>query len=654
MLLTPAECAAQDAAARRERLLAAACARSPGIVHTPPELARFMARVAHQLVRSELGLSRGLADPALSVVDPACGPGAFLSAVAAVTVAEPVAAVALQPASVRPIRIESFSMHGADLDGGALELAKDRVLALLSQMGLHCSLQHCDTLRDLCPASVGRARPAVCVLGNPPWIGTAQLPSAPAMDALLEDFRRDSAGQRLVERKLGVLADAYVRFVRWACEAARHAPLGAVVALVTNASYLDGPVHRGMRAALRRYFSSLHLVDLGGSALLARAGARDENVFGVRPSVAVLFGVRRRQCDERAAAQVHYVRLHGTRRAKLERLADATLSDLQFRELSIAQPYQRFVPGPLPSPQYASWPSLSEAMPFHREGVQTNRDAVVIDRDRARLLARLEAFAAGGSALELEVAARGLAHYDPERARERVREMLARDPDGSRGLVLRPIAYRPFDRRWFAPIAPLCHRPRPDLLLALDRSRFALVTVRKDRSDVPYAQFFASRDAIDNCLLSTRSSCRARAFPTHDAAGAQNLAPEVARAFERCVGQVISSEQFACYALAMLASKRYRQGHDHALHVDYPRIPPPENRAEFDRRVQLGQRLVELMAEPLAEPLADDRAVDTELGSASARARDFSFGHHRPLAAADDPVLLARVRAVIALIDAAD
>jgi predicted RNA methylase len=574
-----------DAAAAREVGLLPERRLREGIVHTPPELARFAARAAHELARSQLGLGAGLADSQLALIDPACGPGAFLAAALAVAGSEH-----SSPGAVCAI----------DRDEAALKVARAAVGAELDRNVWQCRFEARDTLLQVRPEELAQLAPVLCVLGNPPWVGSAQSRPAAWLDALLEDFRLEPDGTRLAERKVGVLADAYVRFVRWAAEVARAAEHGAVIALVTNGSYLDGPVHRGMRAALRRFFDRLYVLDLGGNAMLARARERDDNVFGVRPAVAVLVGVRGPDCDEAALAPVRYLRLCGSRRDKLDRLAELRIGDEDFELLEVDAAYQRFVPTVSSAAEYASWPSLAEAMPFHREGVQTNRDAVVVDADRTRLLTRLRAFAAGEASLELAVADKALAHYDPERARAAVRKALAADPEGKRGIAVRELAYRAFDRRWFAPVAPLCHRPRPELLAAMDCSAFALVTVRKDRGGLPWTHFSAARAAIDNCLLSTRSSCRARAFPTHDSQGRENLSPEVAAAFGERVGRGIRSPEFAHYALAVLASPAYRARHDRALRVDYPRIPWPKDAAHFDALCAVGQKIEVLSCESAA------------------------------------------------------
>ncbi len=99
------------------------------------------------------------------------------------------------------------------------------------------------------------------------------------------DVRVEVGGKTpLQERKVGVLSDVYVRFLRWAFEGLRRAPSGGVLGLVTNASFLDGPVHRGMRAAMGRWSEAIEVFDFGGSALTARDTKVDDNVFGVRPA----------------------------------------------------------------------------------------------------------------------------------------------------------------------------------------------------------------------------------------------------------------------------------------------------------------------------------------------------------------------------------
>ena len=82
----------------------------------------------------------------------------------------------------------------------------------------------------------------------------------------------------------------------------------------------------------------------------------------------------------------------------------------------------------------------------------------------------------------------------------------------------------------------------------------------------------------------------------------------VAEQFATRVGRAITAHEFACYALAVLASPRYRTEHDEALRIDYPRIPPPADAPHFERRVRAGERLVELCCAPIG---AETRCVRT-------------------------------------------
>ncbi len=555
-----------EASAARDREVAASPGRrrAEGIVHTPAALARFVAAEADAALRTHLGLPLGLADRRVALVDPAVGTGAFLAA-------------AFDLAGSR--RGGPAACLGFDLDEPALEAARASLGEAFASRAWPLELTRLDTLgaEPVAPAEVA------VVMGNPPWAARSGSSARAPSDALLADFRRDDRGAPLGERKSGVLSDDYVRFFRWGAEVVRRAPGGGVLALVTNASFVDGPVHRAMRAALLRWFAWVDVLDLGGSALVARdavgdAGAgRDENVFPVRPKVAVTIATRPPSHGELLpAAAVRFTRLRGSRAEKLARLAER----LEARAFEPHAPLFVLAPGgDVRFPEDAV--PLPALFPFHREGVQTNRDDVCVDRDRDALLARLRAFAERATPEAARRAAQALAHYDPERARAAVARALAADPDGTEGLSVRPIAYRPFDVRFVAPVAPLCHRPRPDLIEAMARSSFALLTVRKDRGERAWTHFGAAAMVPDNCFLSARSSCRTRAFPTHGPGGSPNRDAAAASALFGECGEV-RVEDALDYALGLLAAAPYRARYGELLLRDYPRVLAPPSRAAFD------------------------------------------------------------------------
>lgn len=543
-----AEAAAQDAARGRDARLRASepeRRRARGIVHTPREIAAFMAE------RAWTAVTRACPGRDVVVVNPACGTGVFGAAW--------LAAAARDASRAHRTR----ALVGLDVDPAAISAARLVLQEVAAHAGVALDLRVADTLASLAP--VGEplvAGAALVVVGNPPWAGRSASRGAVLSESMLDDFRADVRG----ERKLGVLSDDYVRFFRWGAELVRRSDGGGVLALVTNASFLDGPVHRGMRGALLRWLDELAVVDLGGSALVAHGRAADENVFGVRPSVAITIGARAPGRSEPRAAVVMYARVSGSAASKRDVLARG---DVPAAAHVPAAPAYRFsvTVGARASASYEAWPSVESVFAFHREGVQTNRDAVVVDADRTRLLARLQRFAEGASDVELAPVLRSSAHFDPVRARTILRGALERGDE-----VVQPLAYRPLDTRWHCVVTPLCHRPRPELARAMAHSPLALVTARKDRGTLPFAHAGVVGVVPDNCWLSVRSSCRARAFPTHTPEGEPNVD---VRAWEDRLGVAISPATVVHYALAILSAPAFRARFDGLLREDYPRLPPP-------------------------------------------------------------------------------
>ncbi|MCA9972673.1 MAG: N-6 DNA methylase, partial [Anaerolineales bacterium] len=82
--------------------------RELGVWYTPPEVVAYMVERVDTVLRTELGKPDGLADPDVVVLDPACGTGAYLSAVLdriARTVAEK-GETALAPALVKQAAVQ--------------------------------------------------------------------------------------------------------------------------------------------------------------------------------------------------------------------------------------------------------------------------------------------------------------------------------------------------------------------------------------------------------------------------------------------------------------------------------------------------------------------------------------------------------------------
>lgn len=606
---TPWERDAWERAQHRSERLVAHRRREHGVVHTPPGMARSVLAWVDRHLRTVRGLERGLSDPRVWLVDPACGTGAFVAA--ALAVAGETGLSAGAPSGV----------FCADIDMGALEAARAALASPLAERDWPARFHHGDALQ-ISPEALLASRDKRCipvVVGNPPWsVAATQLGTT--MSSLLKDFQRLPDGSGLGERKLGVLRDRYVLFVRWAIELARLAETGGVVAMVLNGSFLDGPVHRGMRAALATWCGQLDIVDLGGNAMLTRSGDRDDNVFGVRPSVAVMLA----DCSAKASldslspsadrARVAYRRLWGDAGRKLAALNDVVPGMAGVPRMRLSPPAYRFAPPPPTAGLYASFVALPDMLPFHREGVQTNRDAVAIADSPGALIARLHDFVGRRADPALAAADKPLSHYDPERARARVAQALAQDPEGRLGVSVRALAYRRGEVRYVCPVAPFCHRPRPALLSAMVHAQAALATARKDRGSAPWRHAAGLTLVPDSSFLSARSSCRTRAFPSHGPDGTENLDAEIAARMVTIVGAPVGVLDVLAYALAVLSAPIFVAAFDADLRLDYPRVPLPDTAERFRRLAHLGRGLLG----PAGVPLSDQ--VSLELDSLMAPA----------------------------------
>ncbi len=542
------------AAERRAALGDRARLRERGVVATPLPIARYGIARVDALLQRELGVS--LASERVVIVDPAVGTGVWLAALLEHT---------------REVGAKS-RLIGLDSDPNVLDQARLLLDPEAHAQGAALTLRCANTL-ELPEPFPDRSSVRV-ILGNPPWAARSLSRGGALSDAWLAEFRREADGTPLEERRVGVLSDDYVRFFRWALEHAREGEAGAVLCLASNASFLDGPVHRGMRAALLRAFSRIEVLDLGGNSLLSRSGTRDDNVFGVRVGAALTWAVRAPKPSTKPLAEVAFASLRGALADKLKVLevGSAVLANYE-----VGAPWFRFRPAP--STALPAGFTLHEAFPFHREGVQTNRDAIALGRTREELELRAMAIVRGELTLPVQ------RHFDPERARRSLAAAFERV--GS--LPLLPLAYRPLDDRFLLALSPLCHRPRPELTRALNYARTSLLAVRKDRGGAAFNLFAPARALADACYLSTRSSCRTRMFPSHRPDGEENLAPRIGEELARRVGRRVHSEELIAYALAVLGSPAYRARHQVALKLDYAHVPWPRDRQHFLQAVAIGR-----------------------------------------------------------------
>lgn len=203
--------------------------KSRGVHYTPPELAAFLAEVT---------AARAPRQPQLEVLDPACGAGILLEAIA----------------NAFPRRGRTkLHLTGLDLDDDSLNAARERLA--------NCQAD-CVTLRqtnfllpDADSTVPGESAQYDVVIANPPYVRTQVLGAARARD-LARQFR------------LSGRVDLYQAFVAGMSQVLKP---GGVLGLLTSNRFLTTQSGAAVRRLLRGEFHVEAVYDLGDTRLFSAA-----------------------------------------------------------------------------------------------------------------------------------------------------------------------------------------------------------------------------------------------------------------------------------------------------------------------------------------------------------------------------------------------
>ena len=603
-----------------------------GVYTTPDALADFLVERTDRQLLEMLGLPLGLADRStwaevsersglaipsgvapderfVRVLDPATGSGVFPLAVAR---------------RARQNQLADFEAAGRTAQEADAHWAKELAPDLASALVLHELLpvpralarwhlaevfgDAVPTIHPANPLANHEALPfpTTVTLGNPPY--SVRAGSLDDRSRALVEPYRSADGERIAEK--GALRfemhlqDDYVKFIRLAELQVERAGAG-VVALVTNSSYLDSPSLRGLRASVTKTFQRVELTDLHGGRTRATEELRaagDQSVFGIGQGVSTLVA-----CSSGvggASARVCFGELIGPREDKLAELASAAAGrQLSTVRLEPAAPSWILRPRETRhAAEYERWIGLRELFQGSISGIVTAHDRLVVAFDDATLLEKARLICderLGLDELRAALGVRDNAGWKLERARDRFRA----DPD--RELCLRDYAYRPFDTRrlLYHPALVWCDRRK--LMSSLGEPSNVALAVCRQLAAPPWRHVFATRQLVDDNLVSNRSRERSHTFPLYrrlepgDTSSplASNLDPAAVRALAPDDRRV-SPEEVLAYVYAVLHSPSYRLRHRDSLSLDFPRVPACKDAELFRRLAECGEQLLEAHLSP--------------------------------------------------------
>jgi len=513
-----------------------------GVYYTPAPAVNFIVRAVDSILKTEFGLKGGLADTAKTTVtaagkkkrahkvqllDPATGTGTFLAEVVKFIRADFAQLKGAWPGYVKNDLIPR--LNGFEILMAPYAMAHLKLEMTLRDTGCELNGEQLrifltNSLEEHHPDSdtlfaqwladesreanrVKREAPLFVVFGNPPYSVSSHNTGA-WIENLTADYKTD-----LQERNIQPLSDDYVKFIRYGEYLVEKNGEG-VLAYISNNSFIDGLIHRRMRARLLETFDKIYILDLHGDARKkerAPDGSKDRNVFDIQQGVSINIFVKTGKKKSGAMAEVFHFDLFGARQAKYEFLWGHALGKVKFNKLKPRAPYLFFVPK-----DFTAQAEYDAGFPAHalfddfNSGIKTHKDQLVIaftEEDALQVKYDLQTLSVeavqekyrfpSGSESKIISAKRDVAQNDPETV---------------------PILYRPFDVRrtlYTGNSSGLMEAPRHKTMRhMLAGDNLALMTVRQ-QSTFPFQHVLVTDNIADCCAVSLQTREWGYFFPLY-------------------------------------------------------------------------------------------------------------------------------------------
>jgi hypothetical protein len=621
-----------------------------GVWYTPREIVRYMVERVDRVLRSELGIASGLADPSVYVLDPACGTGAYVVEVLErihktllgergendsltphhlkKAAKERVFGFEILPAPfvISHLQIGMFLQRAHAPLESEMEGQRERAAVFLTNA--LTGWEPPDKRKSRLPfaefeqereqaETVKRETPILVILGNPPYNAFAGV--SPAEEEGLVEPYKEGLIKAWGTKKFN-LDDLYVRFFRLAERRIAEKSRRGIVCYISNFSYLTEPSYVVMRGRLLQGFDAIWIDCLNGDSRetgkLTPDGKPDPSVFSTESSpegirVGTAIGLMVRRAPGKDGSSVVFREFWGTRKREelLGSLQDEAFDSRYAQAIPTAENRFSFRPHEV-SAVYGEWPRIVDlcAEP-PSNGLMEKRGGALIDMDRAALEARMRTYHDKSLDWNAYVLANSTltgewARFDAQKARARALDA------GFRPDRLVRYAVRPFDTRWcyYSDLRPIWNEPRP----ALWKQRF------------PNNRFLATRPAgvadpegfpfMLTAALGDNDAIRGHAyyFPLnlkegHAATGTGHMFSgedievnysAMAKAYLRQIGSEQGHESepdLWFHVIAVGFSPAFLEENADGIRGDWPRIPLPASGEQFQFSAALGRHVGDLL-----------------------------------------------------------
>jgi len=400
--------------------------KSRGVWYTPEPVVNFIVRAVDDILKTEFGLEKGLADTSkikvkvkipthdyrmkvdgqkgyteveqevhkVQILDPAAGTGTFLAEIVKHIYKNFEGQQGIWNTYVDEHLIPR--LNGFELLMASYAMAHLKLDLLLTETGYKPTKDQrfrvylTNSLEEYHPDTgtlfagwlsteaneanhIKRDTPVMVVLGNPPYSVSSSNKSE-WIQNLITDYKKD-----LHERKLN-LDDDYIKFIRFGQHFIDKNGEG-ILAYISNNSFIDGITHRQMRKHLLESFDKIYILDLHGNAKkreICPDGSADQNVFDIMQGVSINIFIKTGKKKKSEFGEAYHSDFWGKREDKYFSLFNNYLANIPWTRLDFKQPYYFLIPKNFEnSNPYSHGFELDVLFPIKNTGIQTKRDNLV-------------------------------------------------------------------------------------------------------------------------------------------------------------------------------------------------------------------------------------------------------------------------------------
>ena len=630
--------------------------KARGVWYTPEPVVNFIVRAVDDILKSEFGLPKGLADNSkteievdtdifdkkkqkykkakkqvhkVQILDPATGTGTFLAEV----VKHIYGTRFKNMQGAWPQYVENDlipRLNGFEILMASYAMAHLKLDLLLGETGYKATKDQrfkiylTNSLEEANPDTgtlfanwlsteaseanaVKRDTPVMCVIGNPPY-SISSSNKGNWIENLLIDYKKG-----LTEKSYNSLSDDYVKFIRYGQHYIEKNSSGILV-FISNNSFIDGLVHRNMRKNLLKTFDNIYILDLHGDSKKKEKspdGSIDQNVFDIMQGVCISVFVKNSKNTLSEYASLYHADLFGRRNTKYKYLRENSLFSINWSELDVLEPNYFFTKKDFSGKAtYDKYVSIDDIFVKYNNGIETGKDAFFYDQSETDFLNRIK--------VEFENRVATINNYNIKDSGSFpfLRKFNASHFDSSKIIE---VNYRPFDVRKLYYDENLQRRPAYSTMKHMLKENLGLLVPRQFSSS--FTHVFISENPTDCNLTGTAKKFgSAPIFPIYLYLDNENRIVQNEEKYQRTHNlnvdiinriQSLTSLEFLTekdkasknsfspidvldYIYGVLHSVKYRNKYNEFLRIAFPRIPLPTDRNQFLEILNLGRKIRKL------------------------------------------------------------